>query len=430
MYTIENVFGIQRGDISHYVERPQVDDEFIRNLTRDKHLCVYGSSKQGKTALRKKHINPRQEVVVVCDPNWESNDIFAAILKAAGCTLETSRNVSVKDKIDGSGGVEATVKVPLIAEIKGKVGAGAATESTTETRYENFPVNLGDIADVLNILSKAFAGRYIVIEEFHYLRESVQRLFALKLKAVHELSKYIFIIVGVWLERNRMAHLNPDLAGRVAAINVDDWTDGDLQRVIHEGEDKLNMQFPSGFAKHLVSKSCGSVYLVREACYLACDDNGIFTASHERRSIGKLSAPELLERISGGVDYPAQIIGLLGLEGIEQTEQEREEDLKGWVVRGLIYAPARDVLEGLPLNRVRSLIRQHHPYTYQPSIGQIGRIMTALQAAQNLKTGHRLFDYDRQEKMMRCVDKGYILWRTNTRLDKIKDMVFERRVEL
>lgn len=431
MYTIENVFGIQRGDIRHYVERTQVDDEFIRNLTRDKHLCVYGSSKQGKTALRKKHISSREEIVVICDPNWTSDDIFAAILKAAGCTLEVSRNVSATDKMDGSGGVEATVKVPLIAQIKGKIGAGAGTEKTIDTRYESLPINLGDIADVVKILSKAFVGRYIVIEEFHYLREHVQRAFAVKLKAVHELSNYIFIIVGVWLERNRMAHLNPDLAGRVAAINVDDWTDSDLQRVIHEGADKLNIEFPPGFAKQLVSKSCGSVYLVREACYLACDDNHIFTASDERKVIEKLSAPELLDRISGrGVDYPAQIIGLLGLEGIEQTEQEREEDLKGWVVRGLIYAPAKDVLEGLPLNRVRLLIQQHHPYKYHPTIGQIGRIMGSLQAAQNLKTGHRLFDYDRQEKMMRCVDKGYILWRTNTRLDKIKDMVFERRVEV
>ena len=93
MYNIENVFGIQRrGDISHYIERSQVDDEFVRNLTRDKHLCVYGSSKQGKTALRKKHINQSEEIVIVCDPDWGNNEIFAAILKAAGCTLEaTSR---------------------------------------------------------------------------------------------------------------------------------------------------------------------------------------------------------------------------------------------------------------------------------------------------------------------------------------------------
>jgi hypothetical protein len=427
MYNIDNVFGIQRrGDISHYVQRTQVDDEFIRNLARDKHLCVYGSSKQGKTALRKKHISPSQEIVIVCDPDWTSNDIFAAVLKAAGCVIETGLSISEKGKTGGTGGAEATVKVPLFGEIKGKAGLSAESERSSDKKFENLPINLGDIADVLKILGRTFQGSYVVVEEFHYLPDKVQRDFALKLKAVHELSKYTFIIVGVWLEKNRMAHLNPDLAGRVAAINADEWMDSDLLKVIDEGETKLNIRFPAGFPQDLVQKACGSIFLVREACYRACEANGIFNSLVERRELERLSAPALLANINlGGVDYPSQLMGLLGLEGIEQTEQEREEDLKGWVVRGLTYATAKDLREGLGLNRVRSLIRQHHPYKYQPSVGQIGKILQALQSAQNIKTGHSLFDYDRQEKIVRCVDKGFILWRTNQKLEKIKDMLFE-----
>jgi hypothetical protein len=427
MYNIENVFGMQRGDVVHYVERTQVDDEFVRSLTRDKHLCVYGSSKQGKTALRKKHISPREEIVIVCDPNWTNNDLFAAILKAAGCTIEVSHSVSVKDKVDVSGGVEATVKVPLF-EVKGKLGTSGGEETTTERKLQSFPVNLGDIADVINILSRAYQGRYIVVEEFHYLQEKVQRNFALKLKAVHELSKYLFIIVGVWLEKNRMAHLNPDLAGRVAAINADDWTDDDLARVVQEGGTKLNIEFPPGFAKNLVSKACGSVYLVREACHRACEDHKIYIPPDELFKIERLSAEDLLDRMNlRGVDYPGRIMAMLGVEGIEQSEQEKEEDLKGWVIRGLIYASAKEVRNGVPLNRIRTLISNHHPYKYQPSVGQIGRILASLQVIQNLKPGYSLFDYDRHEKIMRCVDKGYILWRASQRLDKIQDLVLSNR---
>jgi len=156
------------------------------------------------------------------------------------------------------------------------------------------------------------------------------------------------------------------------------------------------------------------------------------TGTHcQRRAIEKLSASTLLGGINlRGVDYPAQVIGLLGLlEGIDQTDVEEQKDLKGWVVRALVYAPGKELLEGLPLNRIRTLIGQHHPTNYFPTIGQIGGIVSSLQAAQNLKTGYKLFDYDRQEKIMRCVDKGYILWRYNQRLEKIKDMLFERRVD-
>jgi hypothetical protein len=183
---------------------------------------------------------------------------------------------------------------------------------------------------------------------------------------------------------------------------------------------------PDGFAQDLVQKACGSIFLVREACYRACDTNNIVIAQDERRTLDKLSAPALLASINmGGVDYPTKLRALLGLEGIEQTEQEREQDLKGWVIRALSYAAAKDLREGLSVNRIRALIRQHHPNNYQPSPGQIERVLSALQSAQNIRTGHNLFDYDRQERVIRCVDKGLILWRTNQKLDKIKDMLFD-----
>src|SRR6266545_456935 len=48
-----DVFGIARDVPANYVTRPDVDGKFIESLTRDKHVVVFGSSKQGKTCLRK-----------------------------------------------------------------------------------------------------------------------------------------------------------------------------------------------------------------------------------------------------------------------------------------------------------------------------------------------------------------------------------------
>jgi hypothetical protein len=68
--------------------RGESRNAFVGHLVGDKHLCIYGSSKQGKTALRKKHISETQAVVVVCDRSWTSIDVFAAILKAANCVVQ------------------------------------------------------------------------------------------------------------------------------------------------------------------------------------------------------------------------------------------------------------------------------------------------------------------------------------------------------
>ena len=48
-----DVFGIQRDVPKNYVPRDRLIDVFIESLARDKHIVVYGSSKQGKTSLRK-----------------------------------------------------------------------------------------------------------------------------------------------------------------------------------------------------------------------------------------------------------------------------------------------------------------------------------------------------------------------------------------
>ena len=43
-----DVFGINRDLPLNYTTREAVDNSLLENLTRDKHLVIYGSSKQGK----------------------------------------------------------------------------------------------------------------------------------------------------------------------------------------------------------------------------------------------------------------------------------------------------------------------------------------------------------------------------------------------
>lgn len=399
-HNINNVFGMHRGDTLHYVQRTRVDDALIGQLIGGKHLCIYGSSKQGKTSLRKKHIASSQELCIVCDRGWAVADVFAALLKAADC------------------------EVQRLSETQ-PAGVHSVRSPSDEKPLD---VDLNDTADFLRVLKRSFQGRYLVIEEFHYLAEEVQREFAFKLKAVHELAdRYSFIVIGVWLESNRLVHLNKDLTGRVAPINADEWSDIDLLRVIHEGEHKLNMTFPTGFAEKLVERACGSVYLVREACYRACEQVGVYKRQEPFGAIEQsINVAAILREISdSGADYPGQILGLLGLENIQLNEREEEADLKNWVLRVLFCATAKDMRKGITLNRLRSMIRSKHPQHYHPTESQIERVIRAVQSAQLAKVGQGLFDYDRQEKIVRCVDKGLILWRTGTTPEKIEHLVFE-----
>ena len=399
-YTVDNIFGIHRGDTCHYVARDKVDNEFITNLIGGKHLCIYGSSKQGKTALRKQYIGPTEELAVVCDRNWTGVDILIAILKAAKCELQ-------KNASDPEPG---------------------AYHVTIPTTREELSIHLTHTADFLRALEKSFSGKYVVVEEFHYLAEHVQRDLAFKLKAIHELSTvYIFIVIGVWLESNRLVHLNKDLVGRVGPINADEWNEADLLRVVLEGERKLNIVFPPGFAEKLIERACGSVFLVREACRRACVAAGIFAASEQTVLLDQtLNVGTILkELVKQGVDYPGQIVSLFDLDDFKPSERESDEGLKEWVLRSLVCATPKELQNGVTIKRLRAQIRSRHPRNYHPTETQIERVITAVQSAQLARLGQNLFDYDRQEAIVRCVDKGFILWRTGTSPDKIEHLIFE-----
>jgi pimeloyl-ACP methyl ester carboxylesterase len=374
------VFGMHRGDTLHYVQRTSVDDALIGELIGGRHLCIYGSSKQGKTSLRKKHIAASQELCIVCDRRWGVADMFASFLKEAHCEVRRSLD-------DQRSGVHR-VRAPMDEEAR--------------------DIDLNNTADFLRVLKRCFEGKYLVIEEFHYLAEEVQREFAFKLKAVHELAdRYSFIVIGVWLESNRLVHLNKDLTGRVAPINADEWSDEDLLRVIYEGAQKLNIRFPTGFAGKLVERACGSVYLVRESCRRACDQVKVYKREETFRDIDQsINVNSILKEISqSGADYPGQILGLLGLEDIQLNESEEQAELKQWVLRTLFCATPKDLRKGVTLNKLSSLIRSNHPQKYNPTESQLQRVLRAVQTAQLAKVGQGLFDYDRQEKIVRCVDK-------------------------
>jgi hypothetical protein len=98
------VFGVARELPINYVTRDAVDGTFVSSLARDKHIVVFGSSKQGKTCLRKSNLNDDDYSVVTCSNKWSLATLHSAILKAAGYTIEqsTTRTADGSFKINGS----------------------------------------------------------------------------------------------------------------------------------------------------------------------------------------------------------------------------------------------------------------------------------------------------------------------------------------
>ncbi len=78
MSQLEDVFGIRTKPVLSYTERSQVDGQFQDALKTDNHIVIYGSSKQGKTALRQKHIPDSECLFIHSGVKTTTEDMYCA----------------------------------------------------------------------------------------------------------------------------------------------------------------------------------------------------------------------------------------------------------------------------------------------------------------------------------------------------------------
>ncbi|MFG2524584.1 hypothetical protein [Streptomyces sp. NPDC048527] len=131
VFRATDVFGITRDLPLNYVTRPAVDDELVAALSRDQHLVIYGSSKQGKTSVRKYHLKDDEYIVATCSNRWNLGQLNSTILKQAGYTVvqTETRAASGHYKIQAS----AKLSAKLFGKgVEGQLGGEGGRETTNE----------------------------------------------------------------------------------------------------------------------------------------------------------------------------------------------------------------------------------------------------------------------------------------------------------
>ncbi|WP_298428633.1 hypothetical protein [Ottowia sp.] len=403
MYKTADVFGISRDLPLNYVERKSADVRLVENLTREKHLVIFGSSKQGKTSLRK-HCLPDDDCIVIhCSNKWSVSDINTAILKKAGfeLTQSTSKTATGKSKIFAK----------ITAKIFGSGAEGGAeaerqiADQTTKAPLELDPEDVNDIISALNSIN---FSKYIVLEDFHYLSTDAQRDFSVALKAFHEESKYCFIIVGVWLEENRLTVYNGDLTGRVTSINADKWETSELKKVISDGEALLNVSFSDDFINELLSHSQGSVYIVQESCYLCCIESGVLETQGKKITIGdKAKVIEIVQSVVSQQTGRFNSFITQFAEGFQTTALEMYK----WLLYPVLTASIIELRAGLKYRKIREALEANHPSKADLNPGNITQALqstAALQVKKEVKP--IILDYDQTNLTLRVVDSSFLIW--------------------
>ena len=410
----DDVFGITRELPLNYVTRKSVDEKFVNNLTRERHLVIYGSSKQGKTSLRKNNLNEDDYIIVHCSNRWSISEINSAILKAAGFEIiqSTTKTAGGKQKI------LASFKAALAGI---GIGTGVEKEKSQEISIKKAPIEIDpdDANDIIMALGEF--NKYIVLEDFHYLPIESQKDFSVSLKAYHEQSKQCFIVVGVWLEEGRLSVYNGDLTGRVVGINADEWKRKELDEVIGKGEALLNIVIDKNFKEVLLDGCFQSVYIVQEACYRLCRNSSIFQTQKEQREIGEgADANNLIREV---VDEQSGRYNSF-LTQFAAGFQDTELQMYRWLMYPVITADIAQLKKGLKYRAIRETLKDHHPdgASLNP-----GNVTQALQATASLQVKKDIkpivLDYDQTNLVLNVVDLGFLIWLSNRDRNEMLDLV-------
>jgi hypothetical protein len=388
-------------------DHPRLRDE----LAAAHHVVIYGSSKQGKTSLRKRCMDSSEYILVQCSNRSDIADLHSNILKRAGfeITLSQKRSSSGRHKVVAS--LKAAVKATLFGQgVQTEGTAGAERETTTGTEHTTaaLELDIDDVNDVIAALQGIGFRKKIVLEDFHYLEHQVQRDFAVELKAFHEASDLTFIIVGVWLEDNRLIVYNGDLTGRVVSINADRWSMDELREVIDTGGVLLGVSFAAVFTAALLVLARESIYVVQEVCRRAClgagirhtvDDNPLVGADVDVDALVKQVVDEQTARYDGFLSTFAA--------GFQETELQMHK----WLLYPLLTTNADRLKQGLKYRDIKNILREKHPREGELNSGNITQ---SLQSSASLQVKRNIMpiviDYDQSSKTLYVVDKGFLIW--------------------
>lgn len=403
-----DVFGIGRELPLNYVARKKVDDVFVESLTRDKHLVIYGSSKQGKTSLRKSWLKDDDHIVVSCINTMSISDLNAAILKGAGYKVELSEAKTTNGQFKVTAEFKGKGKVPFIAEAEGGAGAEYDRGKSHEVVHARLELDLQDVNDVIAALREIKFDQYIVLEDFHYLPVETQRNFAFALKTFHEGSDVCFVVIGVWREKNRLVYYNGDLTSRVVAIDADEWSKAELRQVIETGGQLLNVTFDDDFVAGMLDNAFDAVYLVQEACLKACEAAGVYKTGDTNVTVGVGLDPKAIIKDIVGEQagrYTAFITNFA--EGFQKTELEMYK----WLIYAVISTERGALEDGLRRTDVAAVIKAGHPEGQTLNEGNITQALQNTASLQVLKNVRPIIlDYDQTTRVLSVVDRSFLIW--------------------
>jgi hypothetical protein len=403
--TTTDVFGIRTKPVLSYVSRPSVDGRFEGATRTDHHIVVYGSSKQGKTALRQTHIRDDRCAVYRCSPKSTTEQIYQSVLRSAGIKIQVTQTTTVEGEVGVKTKAGFSAFLPFVGKAKAEIEGDVRGSASHEVESEFIGYDLGDAQAVAEILVKAGFDKYVVLENFHYLNGDVQRALAFDLKTFHEVGVR-FVILGIWQESNLLMTHNGDLQDRIVEVPVEPWSSADFDAIVGKGSELLNVVIDRAIVVAFENESYGNVGLFQEFLREYCLQCGLSERSATFERLSRTDARDIA--IQSKLESQRAVL-LKALQGIAARSRVRHGEeallLPYYLVQVILASSIDDLRRGLEKGRLLELLRAIHHRSEKDTIrtGDVTNLLVKLPSYQR-DISPPLLHYDSNAKRLRIVD--------------------------
>jgi hypothetical protein len=258
-----------------------------------------------------------------------------------GGPIERTETASSKIAGEVSGTAGGKAGIPFVAEGKADIKGGVAVDRSTSTA-EKYNITALDA-----IVREIGDSDYVVfVDDFHYIEPDVREQIGKEIKAAAE--KGIRICTASVPHRSDdVVRSNPELRGRVTAIDMSYWTTEELELIAFRGLRELNVDLAPAVIRALANEAFGSPQLMQAIGLNFCFEMGIDETreTQQRIEVDNSVLRRIFERTSVTTDYSTMLSALHAgpkQRGTERKQFDFTDATRGDVYRCVLLAMRAD----------------------------------------------------------------------------------------
>jgi hypothetical protein len=304
-------------------------------------VSLVGPSKAGKTVLVEKVVGKDLLITITGAGISSPEDIWSRVLDwmEAPASREKSLSTSVSVSTEAKGGV--TAGIPLIGKVVGEITGGTAVE---HERGKGATYGRTGLSQVVKDIGNS--DYVVLVDDFHYMPRIVQAEAAKSLKEAVRLGVKV-CTAAVVHRGDDLVRANPELRGRVYALDIKYWSAADLRQIADAGFAALNISLDSKALDALVTEAAGSPQLMQLLCLYTCFVLGIRSRVLQKQDleVGADRLRSIFEQVSAATDFRS-LVDVLDAgpktRGSERKVYRFADGASGDVYRAVLKAAAMD----------------------------------------------------------------------------------------